>query len=364
VSAPGRVSAAGARSRAWIRAAPRSVREEVEAAAVERARTLLRSPRRTFTRAQIRGAVARTEAAMFPGRRRAAVWPAPGPGRRVPEHVRSLGSMRGVRPMADVAAFLAREGVPFDPEANPRRRRRREGRDLARRGEAYVFRVNGIRQEAADRILSSLHAEGLRAMRAETPSLVRRLRYWELIYPRVVNLSRGSTRSGPLSASVPDIGAVLEHARRFGAAIVLLYLRTRSGGVHAVALSVVPTPRGPSATAFRAAAYDPLGEVSYRSDGLERWLAGGAAASSLGRSPKSPAIRLELCRKLRAVAVQYGKEGSCVPGALALVLRLAALRGNRRGGCARPYQELRREDAVVAAQLVTWYGVFLSDRQG
>jgi hypothetical protein len=286
--------------------------------------------------------------------------------------------------MADVAAFLAREGVPFDPEANPRRRRRREGRDLARRGEAYVFRVNGIRQEAADRILSSLHAEGLRAMRAETPSLVRRLRYWELIYPRVVNLSRGSTRSGPLSASVPDIGAVLEHARRFGAAIVLLYLRTRSGGVHAVALSVVPTPRGPSATAFRAAAYDPLGEVSYRSDGLERWLAGGGAASSLGRSPKSPArplrcpfgarprsgpaqgpsIRLELCRKLRAVAVQYGKEGSCVPGALALVLRLAALRGNRRGGCARPYQELRREDAVLAAQLVTWYGVFLSDRQG
>lgn len=366
LSAPARVSAQG--PRAWIRAAPRPVREEVERQAVREARTLLGSPRRSFGRALIRRAVELTEAQLLPGRRKAAVWRPPGPGRRVPRGVRSVGSMREARPGRDAAGYLQRAGVPFDPEANPRRRKRRAGdRLLGRRGGAYVFRVNGIRLSAAERIVAGLHAEGLRAAAAlrsrvaravagrrppSTPdpaAAVRHTRHWEMIFPQVISLA-----SDP-PAVLADL---LGHARRHGAAVALLYMpvpgRLSRAASHAVALSVVPTPRGPSANTFRAALYDPNGEITYKRGVLEAWLRAAA-------TDREARIRLEQCSGLRGVAVQYRAEGSCVPGALALILRLAAMRGNRRGGCALPYQRLLKEDAVLAAQLVTWYGVFLAE---
>jgi hypothetical protein len=282
--------------------------------------------------------------------------------------------------------------VPFDPEANPRRRKRREGAELDRRGGAYVFRVNGIRRAAADRILAGLHAEGLRAMRAAGSagsagsagrsgtgrgssgrSRVRRSRYWEMIFPRVLNVAAEPAKPPSPSARRPLMPpspsarrplispeALVEHARRHGAAVAMAYMPgARAGDVHAVAISLVPTPRGPGATTFRAAVYDPHGEPTYRRGALEAWLRAGRFGAASSRPVH---IRLEHCEGLARAAVQYGREGSCVPGALALVVRLAAMRGNRRGGCARPYQQLLREDAVLAAQLVTWFGVLLGDR--
>lgn len=362
-SASARGPAAGRRG--WIRAADLSAREEVEAEAVRFARRVLGSPRRTFTRAQLRRAVERTEAAMLPGRSRATLWQEPAPGKRVPSNLRPAGSMREERLPPDLAASLARQGVPFDPDANPRRRRRLGARDAGRVAPAYVFRVNGVRAEAADRIVSGLHAEA---------AAVRRTRFWETIFPRVHIVGRGSplvsspSRSSSSSSSsfAPAIGhALLDHARLHGAAVAMLYVPVPGGGggggadgLHAVVLSLVPSPRRPEANLFTATVYDPNGAATYDRGALERFMEEVAAAQPWVR------IRLRPCggTELRRLRVQYRREGSCVAGALALMLRVAARRGNRAGPCARPFQELQREDAILAAQLVTWYGRFLHER--
>jgi hypothetical protein len=366
--------------RGWIRAADLSARAEVEAEAVRFARLVLGSPRRTFTRAQIRRAVERTEAAMLPGRSRATLWQEPAPGARVPRNLRPAGTMRDERLPPDLAAYLARQGVPFDPDANPRRRRRLGARDAGRLAPAYVFRVNGVRAEAAERIVSGLHAEA---------AAVRRTRFWETIFPRVAVAGRGGSRSArgsplvssPSSSSsgsasssrsfAPAIGhALLDHARLHGAAVAMLYLPVPGGGaddLHAVVLSLVPSPRRapslaihlPKANLFTVTVYDPNGAATYDRGALDRFMEEEVAAAQ-------PGVRLRLrpCGgpELRRLRVQYRREGSCVAGALALMLRVAARRGNRAGPCTRPFQELQREDAILAAQLVTWYGRFLHER--
>jgi hypothetical protein len=351
---PRSASARAPGPRLWIQRASPSVRQFIEAEAVRNARILLEQPRATFTRTQIRDAIDATQArGLKLGMDRTALWMPAADRKRVPRGVRPIGSMERERLSPDLLRFMDSQGIPFAPEANPRRRRRRRGDMFRRRTQgrhlpAYVFRFDGLSIASVGNIVSSMYL-------ASQKGLVRRSRRWELIVPDAPAVRRNRGRSDALAGFA---ATVADHIRRHGGAVALVNLPTpRGDDFHAVALTVLPATRHVDSKAFLVSAYDPAGSVTYDRAalmGLMESYVAPALATKLGGAVR---MRVSHCDKLGHLGVQYKREGACVPAALALMLRLCAMLGNRKGGCAKPYQQLTKEDVILAAQLVTWYNL-------
>jgi len=269
---------------------------------------------------------------------------------------------------ADLKQWLAGMGVRYDPELNPRRRRRVGHRMRARWAFGYDF---GLQKQIAVLILNAMSQGGAgpkaRAkLGARLPPAVSPKRGWHLLLPELLICQ------GPAQASAEE-----RRARVAGAATTLRKLldlaeRRKKPVACYAALFGHRTNHGNAALlevrdgSARLTLIDPHGKSVIGAhivrdlqaaliEAAEGWKGQASERSGAARSPlrcKVVAYQPPSAAKARALRIQYSVEGACGPSSLAVLL--SALRHMNKVGGVNPeaiLRGVRDQDMVLAIQL-------------
>jgi len=268
---------------------------------------------------------------------------------------------------ADLKRWLARLGVRYDPELNPRRRRRVARGMRARWAFGYDF---GLPKQIAALILESMNRAGMgpkaRAAlppgeRARLPPAVSPKRGWDLLLPELL------VCQGPANVGAEEREERVQAATTVLRKLVRLAARKQRPVACYAALFGHRTNHGNAAILDMADGaavlhlIDPhaksvVGAHILRDLHAALQRAVDAEADILVRpvvSVKVQPYKPSSAAKARALRIQYSIEGACGPSSLAVLL--SALR-SMRSGRRRPHPEailrgVRDQDMVLAIQL-------------